>query len=44
MYGLVAVICIYAGLEEVKLSQKIIKLGLVACIVWCLVLLPEFYA
>jgi hypothetical protein len=44
MYGLVAVICIFAGLE-VKLSQNIIKLGLVACIaVWCLVLLPEFYA
>jgi hypothetical protein len=43
MYGLVAVVCINAGLE-VKISQNIIKLGLVACTVWCLVLLPEFYA
>ena len=43
MYGLVAVVCIYAGLER-KISQSIIKFGLVACGVWCMALLPEFYA
>jgi hypothetical protein len=43
MYGLVAVVCIYAGLE-VKISQNVIKLGVFACTLWCLALLPEFYA